>query len=431
MRETASSPADDCFRTDNPRLSHEEARAHLSSRVAALSGSESVPIAQANGRYVAAGIVCPANIPAHTNAAVDGYAFSQPRVTADGRLRLTGRSAAGHPFAGAVPDGSAVRILTGAALPDGTDTVAMQEDCTLDPSLPGLVTVPTSLRRHANVRFAGEDLKAGSLALHRGQRLRPQDLAAAAAMGLSHLDVARQPRVAIVASGDEVRVPGGDPLERGAVYDSNSAMLAALVSAAGGHPEQLGIWPDDRAVVTSRLAAAAADFDVIVTTGGASMGDEDHMAASLATLGSRHFWQIAVKPGRPLLFGRIEQPGQSCLVVGLPGNPVAVFVCAALYVQPLLRALQGGSAVEPRRFRMPAAFSFTGRKRGRREFWRGTLVATASGLGVEKFRRDGSGLVSGLMAADGLIDIPADHGDVAPGDPVDFIPMSEFGIAPA
>jgi molybdopterin molybdotransferase len=169
---------------------------------------------------------------------------------------------------------------------------------------------------------------------------------------------------------------------------------------------------------------AASQFDVILTSGGASKGSEDHMAASLGALGQRHFWEIAVKPGRPMMLGQIGNTP----VVGLPGNPVAVFVCFLMYVFPMLRALSGAHWPEPRRLMLPAAFAFPNRKTGRREFWRGMLVETSQGLGVDKFARDGSGLISGLRAADGLIDCPEDVAEIAPGDAVAFIPFTEFGI---
>jgi molybdopterin molybdotransferase len=185
------------------------------------------------------------------------------------------------------------------------------------------------------------------------------------------------------------------------------------------------VLPDRLDALMSRLSEAAARNHVILTSGGASLGEEDHMIAALDRLGKRHLWQLAVKPGRPMSFGQIGD----CVVVGLPGNPVAVFVCFLMYVWPLLRRLGGAPWREPRRFRLKAAFSFSGRKRGRREFWRGTLVELPGGeLAVAKFERDGSGLISGLRAADGLIDIPEEAGDVREGDEVAFIPFAEFGI---
>jgi molybdopterin molybdotransferase len=201
-------------------------------------------------------------------------------------------------------------------------------------------------------------------------------------------------------------------------------MLAPMVQAAGGLVEDLGVWRDDRSEMLRRLAEAATRFDLILTSGGASTGDEDHMAASLAALGQRHLWRLAIKPGRPLMLGRIGD----CTVVGLPGNPVAAFVCFLMYVHPLLALMAGEHWREPPRIPLPARFSIPKRKVGRREFLRGILVAGSDGLGVDRYARDGSGLITGLRVSDGLIDIPEQTAAVALGDPVAFIPYSAFGI---
>jgi molybdopterin molybdotransferase len=230
-------------------------------------------------------------------------------------------------------------------------------------------------------------------------------------------------KVAVVSSGDEVVRPGA-PLPEGFVYDANAPMLQALIASAGAVPIDLGVLADDAAEVQRRLADAAGSHDVVIVTGGASRGEEDHTVATLEALGKRHLWQLAIKPGRPMSFGQIG----NCVVLGLPGNPVAVLVCFLLYAWPLLRRMGGAGWPEPRRLRLPALFAFPGRKTGRREFWRGILKETPRGLGVDKFVRDGSGLISGLRAADGLIEIPEEVADVKPGDSVAFIPFSEFGI---
>jgi molybdopterin molybdotransferase len=208
------------------------------------------------------------------------------------------------------------------------------------------------------------------------------------------------------------------------VHDVNTPLLLALADRCIADVTDLGVWPDDRAIVTERLTASAGQYDLLITSGGASQGEEDHISHALADLGERHFWQIAVKPGRPLMLGQIGDTP----VIGLPGNPVAVFVCFLMYVWPLMRRLGGAEWHEPRRFPLKADFEFRNRKVGRREFWRGTTVQTPEGLMVRKFPRDGSGLISGLRAADGLIDIPEQAPDVEKGQLVDFIPFSEFGI---
>jgi molybdopterin molybdotransferase len=287
-----------------------------------------------------------------------------------------------------------------------------------------MVRIPGGLKPGANVRRAGEDVGQGEALLLEGHVLRPQDLAALASIGMGEVVCFRRLRVAVVSTGDEVVRPGGAMLAQGAVFDANAPMLQALAGLAGAETADLGIWPDQAEDVSRRLGEAARRFDAILTSGGASRGEEDHLAGALAALGSRHFWQIAVKPGRPMMFGQIG----NAVVVGLPGNPVAVFVCFLMYVWPLLRRLGGAAWPEPRRLYAHAAFAFPKRKTGRREFWRGTLTETPDGLIVDKFARDGSGLISGLRAADCLIDVPEDVAEVKVGSRLAVIPFSEYGI---
>jgi molybdopterin molybdotransferase len=418
---------DDCFLHDSERLRHAAALEILRSRVQPVTGLESVPLSAAAGRVLGAPVVAGHPVPAHTNAAVDGYAFASASYDpgSGATLVLEGRAAAGRPLDRAVPPGAAVRILTGAVLPDGCDTVAMQEDVSvLETAGPAKVVVPGGLKRGANVRKAGEDVRQGETLFRPGHVVRAQDLAALASVGAAEVRCHERLSVAILSTGDEILRPGTAALAPGQVYDANAPMLAALVSSAGAAATDLGIVPDDPVSLRRALAEAARRHHVILTSGGASRGEEDHMVTTLDSLGKRHMWQLAIKPGRPMTFGQIGD----CVVVGLPGNPVAVFVCFLMYVWPMLRRLGGGSWPEPRRIRLPAAFEFTGRKPGRREFWRGMLVQRDGALAVDKFKRDGSGLISGLRVADGLIDIPEDAGDVRVGDPVDYIPLSEFGI---
>jgi molybdopterin molybdotransferase len=423
---SAAKLSDDCFAHAGDLLRHEEAIALLRRRISPVATPELVSLAAACGRIVRGSVVAPHPVPLHTNAAVDGYALRHADYNPDiARLwPVAGRSAAGHSFTGLHAANTVVRILTGAVMPAGTDTVIMQEDVEVLGGDTAQVLIHRGLKAGANVRKAGEDVAEGSTLFETGHKLRPQDLAALASIGVANVACFSRLKIAIVSTGDEVRPAGSGELRLGDVFDANAPMLHALATQSGAVVSDLGILPDDPAVVRDTLAWAAGDFDVILTSGGASRGDEDHMAAALAALGSRHFWQIAVKPGRPMMFGQIGDT----LVVGLPGNPVAVFVCFLMYVSPMVRALSGGAWPEPRRYRLPAAFDFANRKPGRREFWRGMLVETADGLHVDKFQRDGSGLISGLRAADGLIDIPEDVPGIARGDLVDFIPFSEFGV---
>jgi molybdopterin molybdotransferase len=418
--------ADDCFATAGDMMRHGEAIAALKSRLAVTTEPETVSLPSACGRILSSPIIAPYPVPMHTNAAVDGYAFSHANYLAElGRdWAVVGRSAAGHPYTGLHQPGSVVRILTGAVMPAGTDTVVMQEDVARSGEESPTVRLPSGIKPGVNVRLAGEDVAEDSVLFDAGHRLRPQDLAALASVGSANVACYRRLKVAIISSGDEIKPAGSGDLRLGDVYDANAPMLRALAESADVEVCDLGILEDNAEVVRDTLQFAAGKFDVILTTGGASQGEEDHMAAAIASLGSRHFWQLAVKPGRPMMFGQIG----STVVVGLPGNPVAVFVCFLMYVRPMLRVLGGGDWPEPRRIRLPADFEFLNRKTGRREFWRGMLVNGPEGLRVDKFKRDGSGLITGLRTADGLIEVPEDVPAVKRGDLVDFISFSEFGI---
>jgi molybdopterin molybdotransferase len=417
---------DDCFGHDKKRLRHGEALAILKQRVTSVAGTETVSLADAAGRTLAEAAVAPRPVPAHANAAVDGYSFAAADYDAGagGELPVDGRAAAGHRLERAPPPGAAARIFTGAVMPAGHDIVVMQEDVrvrTVDGRT--VVAIPAGLKRGANVRRAGEDVRAGETLLRAGTILRPQELATLASIGMGAVPCFARLNVAIISTGDEVVRPGC-VLAEGQVYDANAPMLAALIASAGALPTDLGVLADDPAEIRHRLAQAAERFDAVILSGGASRGEEDHVVAALDALGKRHLWQLAIKPGRPMSFGQIGD----CVVLGLPGNPVAVFVCFLLYVWPLLRCMGGADWPEPRRYRLPALFAFPGRKVGRREFWRGILKETPHGLGVDKFARDGSGLISGLRAADGLIDIPEETAGVRPGDMVAFIPFAGYGI---
>jgi molybdopterin molybdotransferase len=418
---------DDCFVLDKDRLPHREALAILKSRIGpVVVGVKRVPLAEAGGRFLTEAIVAPRPIPAHDNAAVDGYAFAYADYDKDrgARLKVVGQAAAGHSLNSVPASGSAVRIFTGAVMPQNLDTVAMQEDVRLERSGEEILAViPPGLKPGANRRLAGEDAKEGAVLAEPGARLRPQDLAAAAAAGLARLTCYAPLRVAVLSTGDEIIRPG-EAFAPGKVFDANAPMLEALVRATGAEATDLGVLPDKADQVKSSLSDASRNYHAIVISGGASQGAEDHVVRSLDALGKRHLWQIAIKPGRPMSFGQIGD----CVVLGLPGNPVAVFVCFLIYVRPVLARLAGGHWSEPRRFPVAAGFSQT-KKPGRREFWRAKLTQDDSGrLQAVKFPRDGSGLISSLREADGLIEIAEDVAEIKEGDLVDFIPFSEFGL---
>lgn len=407
-------------------MRHDDAVRLLRDRVAPVASTESVPLVSAAGRVLAEAAFARSPVPAHTNAAVDGYAFAHADHIAgtEQSWAIAGRAAAGHPFGAPVGKAQAVRIFTGAVVPEGTDTVVMQEDCEPAPADPSQVRFQKGLKRFANVRKAGEDVKAGELLLDVGHVIRPQDLAALASIGYAEVPVFQRLRVGVVSTGDEIVAPGSRALEPGEVYDANAAMLRALAASAGAEAVDLGIWPDRAALVRQRLLEASREYDVIITSGGASRGEEDHMAAAIGALGQRHFWQILVKPGRPMMLGQVGRAA----VVGLPGNPVAVFVCFLMYVWPMLRRMGGAGWPEPRRLMLPSAFAFPNRKIGRRELWRGRIVDRDGSLQVEKFERDGSGLITSLRWADCLIDIPEETPEVRRGDMLAVLPFSQYGF---
>ena len=417
--------ADDCFFHDKDRIAHSEALAILKSRVRSVVGAEEVPLATAAGRYLAAPVIAPRPIPGHANAAVDGYAFAHSAYDQEeGRtFTVAGVASAGHPLAAVPPPLGAIRIFTGAVVPEGFDTIVMQEDVRIETHADERqVWIPPGLKQGANRRLAGEDCASGAALVAPGARLRPQDVASAAACGFAALRCYELLEVGIVSTGDEILRPGA-PFVEGKVYDANAPMLAGLVQAAGAQPVDLGVLPDQAGLVRTALTDASQRFSVLVISGGASLGAEDHVVRAIDALGKRHLWQIAVKPGRPMSFGQIGD----CAVLGLPGNPVAVFVCFLLYVRPLLASLAGGSWPEPIRYPIAAAFS-QNKKAGRREFWRARLTTTDGRLSVAKFTRDGSGLISSLRESDGLIEVQESVSEVREGDLVDFIPFTEFGL---
>lgn len=420
---------DDCFLHDRDRLRHDEALAILRERVGPFVGTETLPLEQAGGRILAETIASPRNVPADDNSAVDGYAFTHADYEATGGwFPVVDRIAAGHPSEIPHVRGAAARIFTGGIMPAWADTVAMQEDC--EPHVQDgrkFVAIPPGLKLGANRRKAGEDLPEGAVIAEPGLRLRPQEIAAIASTGRTEVQVFSRLRVALVSTGDEIVRPGA-PLGPGQVYDSNHFLLRALLETIGGvEITDAGVLPDESERVQDVLAGLVASHEAILTTGGASRGEEDHLVTSIDALGTRHLWQLAVKPGRPMSFGQIG----GTAIVALPGNPVAVFVCFLLYVRPMLIAMSGGDWPEPQRYPVAAGFDMPKKKQDRREFLRGRLETNSGGnLVVRKFERDGSGLITSLREADGLIELPEHVATVRSGDTVTFMPFSGFGIAP-
>jgi molybdopterin molybdotransferase len=325
-----------------------------------------------------------------------------------------------------VSRGAVVRITTGAMIPDGPDAVVMQEDCRIAPDESGIEVdsvVAARLKAGENIRRRGEDVRAGTVLLPQGSRLRPQDVALAAGQGIAALKVVRQPRVAVASTGDELREPGG-PLPTGAIYETNRYTLIGLLRHLGCAVTDLGILRDDRDTVLPALRDAAATHDVLLTSGGVSVGTADLVKDVIAELGKIEFWRLAVKPGKPLTFGWIE----SCIILGLPGNPVSVAVAFLMFGRPLLLALMGAPPAEPLRLRALADFQFR-RKPGRREWLRAQLRLDPERKPVVSiYHTHSSGALSSLAWADGLVELPEDCAGVAPGDAVEYLPFGVLGM---
>ena len=416
----------DCFLHDKHRLRHDEAIDILKSRLQPIIASHELALDDASGKILAKDIVAPRNIPLFNNTAVDGYGFAfQQHDNGDKTFRVSARIAAGELDVEKISPQTAVRIFTGAPMPEGADSVAMQEDCqTQDKDGSKFVTIPSALKKGANVRLAGEDVKAGDVIARKGDKLRPQDLAAIASCGFDRVEIYRPLRIALASTGDEIIRPGTS-MQKGQVYDANHFMVNSLLSQLGIEITDLGILPDERHQVENILNAAAANHDGIITSGGASMGSEDHITRLLDERGSRHMWQLAIKPGRPMCFGQLADT----MFFGLPGNPVAGFVCFLLYLRPALQVLGGAKWYEPTRYKIPSGLDLKNKKPDRREFWRGFIETDKNGNNrLQKYDRDGSGLISGLQKAQGLIEIAEEVTSISKGDLLNFIPFSEFGI---
>lgn len=388
----------------------------LRTRLTPVTGAETVPLDAALGRVLAQDVAARRANPPQPNTAVDGYGFAGGRPAGAHVLPLVeGRAAAGVPFDGAVPAGQAIRVLTGAALPDGVDTVILEEDVNTDGRQ---IAFNGPLKQGANTRRAGEDVQAGAVILTAGRVITPADLALAAATGLAELPVRQPLRAGVLSTGDEL-VEAGMPAGPGQIYDANRPMLLALLRQMGFQALDLGRAADVRSDLRARLDDAAAHADVILTSGGASAGDEDHVSALLREAGAMQEWRIALKPGRPLALGM----WQGTPVFGLPGNPVAALVCTLIFARPAMGLMAGAGWQRPQGFEVSAGFEKR-KKPGRREYLRARMRDGRA----EVFASEGSGRISGLSWAEGLVELPDGAVHVQPGDPVRFIPYGSFAM---
>ncbi len=414
---------DDCFAFGGELLPLAVALADLKSRLEPVVGMETVPLKEAQGRILAEDICSTRDVPPHDNSAVDGYAvyFSDLPSGGEARLPVAARIAAGHPLPRPARRGEAYRIFTGAPMPGGEaggpDTVYMEEDCEQDGDQ---VILPSGLKAGSNRRKQGEDVRTGDVVLKTGSRLRPQEIGMAASIGQAQLKVFKRLRVAVFSTGDEICDPSGDA-PAGSIYDSNRYSTIAQLTTLGCQVTDIGILPDDEPTIADALAKAANDHDLLITSGGVSAGEEDHVKAAVAAHGGVHLWRLAIKPGRPIALGQVG----NAAFVGLPGNPVAAMVTFMTIARGMILTLSGATDTTAHRYQVTAGFDHK-KKQGRTEWVRVRLRTDEKGqLGAHKIHSGGSGILTSLVDADGLVELGEDVETIQTGEAVDFLPFSE------
>lgn len=386
-----------------------------------VDGSEMVVLDDALGRVLAVDVVSPIDVPAHDNSAMDGYAFRAGDAgAATVTLRIAGAAYAGHRFDGTLGAGECVRIMTGAVMPAGCDTVVPQEMVELQAAGDMIVFSAAAVKAGDNRRLRGEDLAIGKAALRKGKMLRPADLGLLASLGIGKISVRRRLRVAFFSTGDELRSIG-ETLEDGCVYDSNRHTVRAMLTRLGCDAIDLGVVRDDPAALETALRAGCERADAIITSGGVSTGDADYTAQMMARLGEVMFWKLAMRPGRPMAFGRIASNGHSAYLFGLPGNPVAVMISFHFFVRDALLRLMG-AAVPPLPQMRAVAQTPIRKKPGRTEYQRGILSGDAGGLPQVRITgSQGSGILRSMSEANCIVVLSHDQGNVAAGDQVRVI----------
>ncbi|MDE2393917.1 MAG: molybdopterin molybdotransferase MoeA [Burkholderiales bacterium] len=403
----------------DPQLGVDAARAAIAAALRPIEGSETVPLLQAGGRVLAADLVSPIDVPAHDNSAMDGYAFVGSALAAEGpsAFSVVATVYAGQPFDGAVGAGECVRIMTGAVMPAGLDTVVPQELCRAES---GRIVVEAGvMRRGENRRRRGEDLAAGKPALRAGRLLKPADIGLAASLGFEALEVKRRLRVALFSTGDELRAPG-QALDPGCIFDSNRFALLAALQRLGFEAIDLGLVRDDPAALEAAFETAMASADAVLTSGGVSVGDADYTRALLARLGEVAFWKVAMRPGRPFAFGPLRGRGErTSWLFALPGNPVAALVTFYVFAREALLQL-AGAVPQPLPLLRARCTSPIRKRPGRTEFQRGVVApAPEGGWQVGLTGAQGAGILRSMSEANALVVLGHDQGSVAAGDAVD------------
>lgn len=403
-----------------PMLSVQEALNFLLQSARSVKERELVSTLDANGRVLAEDQISQLNVPPMDNTQMDGYVVrAADCVSGNAVLRISQRIPAGH-IGQPLEAGTAARIFTGAFIPEGADAVIMQEQCKADET-GEKVTIEHAPQSGEWIRRAGEDIQTGSVILQAGTRLRAQEQGLVASVGLAQLPVFRRLKVAVFFTGDELTMPG-EPLKPGAIYNSNRFMLRGLLQQLGCDVTDLGNVPDTLDATRAALRNAAEGNDLIITSGGVSVGEEDHIKPAVEAEGILNMWQIAMKPGKPLAFGEVHRASQeSAFFVGLPGNPVSSFVTFLLFVRPFIHALQGAQTSTPKSYSMRADFSWPKADR-RNEFLRVRINDTH---GLDLFKNQSSGVLTSTVWGDGLVDNPPNQ-IIQPGDVVRFIPFNEL-----
>ncbi|WP_066340094.1 molybdopterin molybdotransferase MoeA [Azohydromonas lata] len=409
-----------------PLLSLDEAQARLvqGALLQALRETEELATFDALGRVLAQDVISPLDVPPADNSSMDGFTLRAADVVPGQPMPVSQRIPAGH-VGQPLQSGTAARIFTGAQLPAGADAVVMQEDCTVED---GMVRINVEVSAGQWVRPRGEDVRTGAVVLPKGTRLTPQALGLAATVGAARLTVLRRPRVALLSTGDELVMPGEvapQDLPAGAIYNSNRFTLRGLLQAVGCEVADFGIVPDKLDATRETVRRAAAGNDLIITTGGVSVGEEDHVKPAVASLGRLDMWSIGTKPGKPLAFGAVKREGEGAgeaLFIGLPGNPVSTYITFFLAVRSVLCALQGLPTAFPRGLTLPAGFDLPKPDRHRREFMRVRVGADGA---LELFPNQSSGVLTSAVWADGLVDNPPGNA-IRRGDLVRYLPLSEL-----
>ena len=391
----------------------------LLKRIMPFTGFEMTLIDNSLGRVASTDICSKFNLPRTRNAAVDGYGVSSKTLSDNPSktFKVVGVARAGHPYEGSINDDEAIEIYTGAIMPNGPDCVAMHEDCKRKGQF---VSIQKPLKAGINLRLAGENLLMGEAVITRGQRINAALIGQLAASGHRKIAVQKIVKVALLSTGDEI-VEAGSSLKTGQIYDSNRPMVRALLSEPMLSLHDYGIVPDKLEALTSKYEAALAVNDVVISSGGASDGIEDHTQAAMQAVGADcALWRLAMKPGRPMAIG---QRGKK-LIFCLPGNPVAAFVCTKLLILPLLTHLAGGVITRPLKFVIPAGFSHK-KTTGRAEYLRAKIIDGMHGQEIKLHGRKGAGVISSLIGSDGLVEIPSDNAGVEPGMPLAFLPFAD------